>query len=103
MNQVIAERRSQIAELCRKFGVRELALFGSAVRSDFDDSTSDIDFVVDFGDTPAGMNAAQQYFGLLTSFQQLFARHVDLVEAVALKNRYMIREIARTKVPVYAA
>jgi predicted nucleotidyltransferase len=103
MNQIVAEHRSKIAELCRKFGVRELALFGSAVGTDFDASDSDIDFVVDFGDTPKGMNAAQQYFGLLASFEQLFARHVDLVEARALKNRYMIREIARTKVAVYAS
>ena len=32
MHPLIAELRSEIAEICRRFGVRRLALFGSAAR-----------------------------------------------------------------------
>jgi uncharacterized protein len=34
MLPLIAERRSDIAALCRRFGVRRLAVFGSAARGD---------------------------------------------------------------------
>ncbi len=42
MLPLIAERRSQIADICRRFGVRRLAAFGSAARGqDFDPERSD--------------------------------------------------------------
>src|ERR1700730_1227663 len=37
----------RIAEICRRYGVKELAVFGSATRLDMD-SSSDIDILVDF-------------------------------------------------------
>ena len=47
MLPLIAERRSQIADICRRFGVRRLAVFGSAARGqDFDPGRSDVDFLV---------------------------------------------------------
>src|SRR5258706_297163 len=40
-----------IADLCRKYGVTRLELFGSAMEpARFDPSTSDFDFLVDFAD-----------------------------------------------------
>jgi len=39
------ERRSQIADLCRRFGVRRLAVFGSAARGrDFDPERCSLPF-----------------------------------------------------------
>ena len=48
MLPLIAERRSEIAALCRRFHVRRLDMFGSAARGDFDPARSDIDFLVEF-------------------------------------------------------
>lgn len=49
MLPLIAERRSDIAALCRRFGVRRLVVFGSAARgADFDPARSDLDFLVEF-------------------------------------------------------
>ena len=42
-----------IGELCRRYGVRRLVLFGSAVTDRFDPSRSDVDFLVESGTRPA--------------------------------------------------
>jgi predicted nucleotidyltransferase len=38
----------EIAKLCEKFQVSELSVFGSAVRDDFRQENSDIDFLYEF-------------------------------------------------------
>jgi uncharacterized protein len=43
---MIEQRRGDIAQLCERYGVRELALFGSILRSDFDLTSSDVDAAV---------------------------------------------------------
>src|SRR5271169_2962072 len=49
MLPLITEHRAEIAALCRRFGVRRLAVFGSAARgADFDPQRSDVDFLVEF-------------------------------------------------------
>ncbi len=49
MIALIEDNREAIAELCRQFGVRRLAVFGSAAKGTFDPATSDVDFLVDLG------------------------------------------------------
>ena len=39
--------RNQLEKLCKEFGVRRLALFGSVIRDDFGDD-SDVDILVEF-------------------------------------------------------
>jgi predicted nucleotidyltransferase len=49
MIAVIAQHRQELRDLSRRFGVRRLEVFGSAVRrADFDPARSDIDFLVEF-------------------------------------------------------
>ncbi len=43
----IAVPRRQVADLCQRYQVRRLALFGSVLREDFR-SDSDVDVLVDF-------------------------------------------------------
>ena len=54
MTAEIEQKREQLADLCRRHHVRRLALFGSALRDDFDPQHSDLDFVVEFGLLPPG-------------------------------------------------
>lgn len=44
----------EIAEFCRKWGIRRLAFFGSVVRDDFGPE-SDVDVLVEFRDRTPGM------------------------------------------------
>jgi predicted nucleotidyltransferase len=47
MTASLDSKRYRINEFCLKWGIRELALFGSAVRDDFRPD-SDFDFLVSF-------------------------------------------------------
>jgi uncharacterized protein len=49
MVAVIEDRLEAISELCRRFGVVRLYVFGSVVSGDFRPGESDVDLLVDFG------------------------------------------------------
>jgi uncharacterized protein len=91
-----------IGELCRRFGVVRLYVFGSAVRGDFHPGESDVDLLVDFGPMD-GRSKAHAFFGLLDELQRVLGTEVDLVMVGAVKNRYVARDIERTKQEIYAA
>ncbi len=98
----VAENLDRIAEACRRHGVRRLFLIGSALSDRFDPSRSDVDFVVDFG--PRERKGFHDvYFLLLADLESILGRHVDLIEASALRNPYMIASVNRTKRMLYAA
>ncbi len=102
MVEVLQDKRQAIARLCARYGVVHLDVFGSALRDDFRPGESDIDLLVEF----AAMEPhalADAYFGLLDDLRATLGDEVDLVMADAVKNRYIAREIARTKQSLYAA
>jgi len=99
---MIEHRRSDIAQLCERYGVRELALFGSILRSDFDPTSSDVDAAVKFG-PPANDPFARQYFDFKAALEHLLKRPVDLVELEAMPDTRLKRIIEHTMVPIYAA
>lgn len=102
MREKVEEKREQIAELCRQYRVRRLALFGSALRDDFDPKRSDLDFVVEFEQLPPG-TYANTYFGLIEALEHLFKRPIDLVESGSVRNPYFQQEIEAHQETLYAA
>jgi hypothetical protein len=98
---LIESRRAEIAEICARFGVRRLELFGSAATGAFDAARSDFDFLVEFGDRH--IKPLEQYFGLKEALEALFARPVDLVEAGASSNRYFLESVNKSRRLLYAA
>ena len=46
MSSVIQDKIERLKDLCVKYRVKRLDLFGSAARDDFDPETSDLDFLV---------------------------------------------------------
>ena len=87
----------QIAELCRRFGVRRLEVFGSAARrEDFDPARSDADFLVEL--EPGGdLSPFDAYFGLKRALEALLGRPVDLVCPSAIINPYLQRSIEQSR------
>lgn len=74
---------AELAEICRRYHVRELALFGLALREDFRDD-SDLDILVEFEpETQGGLFAV---FDLKFELESLFDRTVDLGEKAGLKR-----------------
>jgi len=101
MESVIEKNRQAIVELCHKYHVVRLDVFGSLVAGDFNES-SDIDFLVEF-DNDVESCRFDNFFGLLRAMEQLFNRRVDLVEVGGLRNPYFIKHVNQTKEVVYAA
>ena len=99
---VLHDEQQAIAELCARFGVIRLDVFGSALRDDFRPGESDVDLLVEFTFMDPH-ELADAYFGLLDALRELLGGEIDLVMADAVTNRYMIREIERTKQLLYAA
>jgi predicted nucleotidyltransferase len=93
----------EIAAICRRYGVKRLRVFGSAVRPDWNERTSDFDFLAEFGPPPPGVNLFDQQFGLQVDLERLLGRPVDVVDWNAAKKP-IFREIADAQAKdVYAA
>jgi predicted nucleotidyltransferase len=90
--------RKGIADLCRRFHVRELSIFGSALRDDFR-GDSDVDLLVEFEpDAVVGM----ELIDLQLALEDLIGRRVDLAPKRGL--RPLIRDEVLTSARVlYAA
>ena len=102
MIDLIDRHRTELAELCRRYRVKTLEVFGSAADGTFDPDRSDLDFLVDFQPMEPGPHA-NSYFGFWFGLQDLFQRHVDLVEAPAITNPYFRQAIEPHRMTVYAA
>jgi predicted nucleotidyltransferase len=73
----------QIADFCRRWKIRELAVFGSFLREDFRPD-SDLDFLYTFAD-----DVPWTLFDLVTMEQELAAivgRDVDLVDQMSIEK-----------------
>lgn len=83
----IAQKQSELAELCEQFRVRRLEIFGSASEGHhFDAEKSDLDFLVDFDPSQPLGPWLKHYFDFREALEQLFQRPVDLVMTSALKS-----------------
>jgi predicted nucleotidyltransferase len=103
MHEDIAAHRDELAALCRDYGVRRLAIFGSAARGDdFDEEASDADFLVEF-DGDGGRSPLGQFFGFAQAIENVLGRRVDLVEWGALSNPFILASIEKAHELVYAA
>ena len=91
---------SRLAELCRKWKVREFSLFGSILREDFS-PLSDVDVLVSFD--PAAPWSLWDLMEMKEQLEALFGRSVDLVEKEALRNPWRKRRILNSYEVVYAA
>lgn len=100
LHRIIDLSRDELAAACATFGVKRLEAFGSVTREDFDESRSDLDFLVEFLPGPVEV-MAERYFGLLGRLERIFGRPVDLIMRSAVRNPYVGREIDRTREPVY--
>jgi uncharacterized protein len=89
-----------IADLCRKYAVTELSVFGSLLRDDFG-LESDIDFLAVFDHDDYGPWMSK-LTGLETELSELLGRKVDLVPKPLLKWVIRDRVLAEAQ-PIYVA
>jgi uncharacterized protein len=99
MIPLIQDNREAIIDLCKRYGVQKLALFGSAARGDFDPDTSDVDFVLEFLDY--GQGVATRFIDLADDLEALLGRDVDLLFESMVKDPDLIREVGTTQEILY--
>ena len=100
MNARVKLDQEALAAFCRKWRVRELSLFGSALRDDFGPE-SDLDFLVSFKP-----GAGWDLWDLVTMREDLISivgRDVDMVVKEALRNPYRRKEILSNRKVIHAA
>jgi uncharacterized protein len=99
----ISLHREELRDLCRRFHVRRLDVFGSAARGDFDPARSDVDFLVEFATQNDDL---ARFLDFKQALEALLARRIDLVDRKAIeasRNYIRKRHILTGAEPVYAA
>jgi hypothetical protein len=89
-----------IEDFCQRWQVKELALFGSVLREDFN-AESDIDVLVTFA--PENRRSLFDLVDMQDELAALLGRNVDLVTRGGLRNPYRRHEILTTRRVLYAA
>lgn len=100
MHDLIASRRQAIAQICRRYGVTRLDVFGSIATGEFGLHSSDVDLIARFADARAP-GIARRFFGLAEELERLLGRPVDLLSDEAFRNPYFAQEVAETRQTVY--
>ena len=92
--------KDKIEDFCRRWKIKEFALFGSVLREDFRPD-SDVDVLVSFA--PDGGITFDNRVEMLDELAEIFGREVDLVEKGTIRNPFRRHEILTTKEVVYVA
>lgn len=91
----------RLAAFCRRWSVRELAVFGSVLRDDFGPD-SDVDICVVFD--PAAQHDVDELIEIEEELSALFGgRPIDLVQRRNIRNPFMRYEILTSRRVLYAA
>lgn len=93
--KTITDKRKQILQISRQYGVSNIRVFGSMVRNDAADG-SDIDFLVDLAPDRDLFDLG----ALLMDMQELFNKKVDIVTEKALHNRRIREQILGEAIPL---
>ena len=86
--------------LCDKYGVNKVFVFGSIAKGNFISKTSDIDLIVELNDLPP-IEKGEILMKLWNDLENLFARKVDLLTNLNIKNPYLKKEIENSKFLIY--
>ena len=101
MHAEIADRKEEIAEICRRYQVTRLEVFGSAARgTDFDPDTSDVDFLVEYG-PPFRGGRFQQYMGLIQDLIDTLGRMVDVLRMDNIRSTYLQKAINESREVIF--
>ena len=90
---------ASLAEVCRRYGVKELSVFGSAVRGEMRPE-SDVDIMVEF--EPGVRTGLIKFESLAGELESLAGRRVDLVTKGGLKP-WVRSQVLKDARVVYAA
>jgi uncharacterized protein len=102
MIDLIRQHPAELADLCHRFHVKTLEVFGSAADGTFDPARSGLDFLVEF--LPAASERIfHGYFDFRAELERLYGRKVDLLMPGAIRNAHFREAVNRQRRALYAA
>ena len=89
---LLQERLEPLRELCLRYGVERLEVFGSAAKGSFDPATSDLDFIAHFHN-PLEPGYCERFCGFADAAEALMGRPVDLLTERMIRNPYFREDV----------
>ncbi|MDD7984258.1 nucleotidyltransferase domain-containing protein [Lentisphaera marina] len=97
--KIIEELKKELPEVCEKYDIAFVDLFGSIARDEGTES-SDLDLIIDFQE-PKSRHASKRYFGFLHSIEDKFGKNVDLLTPKSLSNPFLLNEVNKDRIRLY--
>lgn len=95
------QHEAQILDLCERYPVQRLYLFGSILTDRFDLKNSDVDVQVFFDRSGDPVELGAMIFGFWNELEEIFQRKVDLISVEPIRNPYLRKSIESTRQLVY--
>ena len=92
---------NEVKQLCEKYHISELSVFGSAIRDDFRED-SDVDLLIVWEDY-MNKNGSWDFLYIENDLEKLIGRDVDVVDKECIRNPIRREEIMSTYEVVYAS
>ena len=102
MNQEILKHKKKIIEICKDLKISRLYLFGSVLKSDFNEN-SDIDVLLSFSDDLSVEEYTENYFSFHYKLRELFNRDIDVLTEKSISNPFLLESINKNKLLIYEA
>ena len=90
----------QVQQLFQKHKIKNAYAFGSVVTDRFKED-SDVDLLINFMEGLDPLEMGQSIWDLEDELNALLKREVDILTERSLKNRFFIKELNETRVPIY--
>jgi hypothetical protein len=92
--------KEKIEDFCRRWKIKEMAIFGSALRDDFGPE-SDIDLLVTFSEEARW--SLFDWLEMIEELKKITGRDIDLVDRESIRNPFRRRSILARMEVIYGA
>ena len=100
LKDAIIGNSSEFTALCKNYDVKSLFAFGSSVNGDFQESSSDIDLLIELS-TLDPIQRGENLLNLWDKLEVFFQRKVDLLTTASIKNPILKSSIDSSKILIY--
>lgn len=100
LKATIGQNPTLFKELCQQHRVQKLYAFGSSITNRFNESSSDIDLLVDV-DIADPVNRGETLLSLWDKLEAYFNRKVDLLTTNSIRNPFLKYNIEHSKELIY--
>lgn len=96
LKESIQRKLAEFLLLCKSHNVKTIYAFGSSVNTNFNDETSDFDFLIEIeSDDP--IVRGENLLSIWDKLEELLQRKVDLLTNSSIRNPVLKRSIDSTK------